>query len=116
MNFTRLKNIFGLNLFALIGYLPILFLIYDFWEYQFKYIGMGIWIYGLIEGCLITISLLIWIIELLCKQNVNSNYILENKTYNIIWFIGFISSCLCFLFFLFILVLGLLQRLGYYTR
>lgn len=111
-----MKNTLGLNLFSLLGYFPIVFLLYDFFEYHFKYIGMGIWIYGIIQGCLITISLLIWIIELLCKHEIKSNYILENKTYNIIWLIGFIGSSLCFLFFIFIVTLGTLQSLWYFTR
>ena len=116
MNLTKLKNKLGLNLFALIGYLPTVFILYDFFEDQFKYMWMGMFIYGLIQGCLITISLLIWIIEILFKHEIKSDYILKNKTYNIIWLIGFISSSLCFLFFLYILILGLLQRLGYFSR
>ena len=67
---AKFKNKIGLNLFAILGYLPIVFLLYDFFEYKFRYIGMGIWIYGFIQGFLITISLLIWIIELLCKYKI----------------------------------------------
>ena len=112
----KLKNTLGLNLFAMLGYLPIGFLLYDFFNYQFRYIGMGIWIYGIIQGCLISLSLLIWITELFCRHELKINYILENKRYNIIWLIGFISSGLCFLFFIFIVILGTLQTLGYFTR
>jgi len=59
------------------------------------------WVYGLIQGFLVTLVLLVWIIELLCRHEIKMNYILENKIYNIFWLIGFISSGLCFLFFIF---------------
>ena len=113
--FKNLKSRFGLNFFAVLGYLPFVFFLYDFFTYDFKYIGIGIWIYGLIQGCLITLSLVVWVIELFCKHEIHNKYILENKTYNIIWLTGFISSCLCFLFFLYEVSLGTLQVFGYFA-
>ncbi len=111
------KNKIGFNLFALLGFLPIGFLIYDYLHYHFEFIGMGIFIYGLLQGCLISLSLLILIIELLCKNEIKNEFIQKNNIYNIyniILIVGSISSSLCFLFFIYILIFGIIQRLGIY--
>ena len=107
---AKFKNKIGLNLFALLGYFPIVFLTYDYIHYHFHYLlEMGTFIYGFIQGCLLLLSLLILIIEKLCKHEMKNKYILYNKTYNVIWLIGFTSSNLWLIFFIYEIILALLQ-------
>ena len=108
----KFKKKIGLNLFALLGYFPIVFLTYDYIHSHFHYLlEMGIYIYGFIQGCLILLSLIILVIEQLCKHEIKNKYILENKIYNIFWLIGFTSSSLWLIFFIYEVILAL-QALG----
>lgn len=112
MNFSKLKNTFGLNLFALLGYLPICFLLYIYLFKQGNFPTIGIFIYTFMFGCLVGLSLLIGIIELVAKHKVENNNILKNNHYNIIWVIGFISSSLFTLFFIFVFGAEIMHILG----
>ena len=114
--FAKFKSKIGLNLFALLGYFPIVFFTYDYIQYHFRYLlEMGIFIYGFIQGCLLLLSLLILIIEKLCNYKIKNKYILENKAYNIICLIGFTSSSLWLMFFIYEVILAVLQILGYFV-
>ena len=73
---------------------------------------IGIFIYTFRFGCFVGLSLLIYIIELVVKHKVGNNIILKNNHYNIIWLVGFISSSLFTLFFIFVFGAEIMHILG----
>jgi len=108
---AKLKSKIGLNLFALLGYLAIGFLLYICFM-QGNFPTIGIFIYTFMFGCFVGLSLLIYIIELVVKHKVGNNIILKNNHYNIIWLVGFISSSLFTLFFIFVFGAEIMHILG----
>ena len=89
---AKLKSKIGLNLFALLGYLPIGFLLYIFFM-QGNFPTIGIFIYTFMFGCFVGLSLLIYIIELVVKHKVGNNIILKNNHYNIVYHNYFSAIC-----------------------
>ena len=91
---VNLKNKFGMNLIAIIGWCIIYLYLWIQWT-EYKHHGtIGMFVLFLIEivELLICIGLIIWIVEIVADHKIKNKFILENKIYNIFWIIGMCAS------------------------